>query len=221
MVGRKILVGQDLDTSYDSLESLANAAVQDAQPAGQVNPTHLNSMESLTSKSPTTIFSPPTPPIPKQQVFLKDVDDDEQQLIRTALSVLGHQMTGKMEDVRDLARRIIGDGPSSWDSSNPLHNEVGNAPVKSTFPTLSESSHNYHIFSPNPRIQLPKEPVPMQCAIHDEHDSGSDGHSNKEAPMQPSFQNPWSFGPEDHVPEPFLQEYSDSKGTLRPKENQL
>jgi hypothetical protein len=59
----------------------------------------------------------PTPPIPKQQAFFKYVDDDEQQIIRTALSVLGHKMTGKMEDVRDLARRIVGDGPSSWGSS--------------------------------------------------------------------------------------------------------
>jgi hypothetical protein len=56
----------------------------------------------------------PTPPIPKQQTFFKYIDDDEQQLIRTALSVLGHKMTGKAEDVRELARRIIGDGSSSW-----------------------------------------------------------------------------------------------------------
>jgi Ankyrin repeats (3 copies)/IPT/TIG domain len=59
----------------------------------------------------------PTPPIPKQQAFFKYVDDDEQQIIRTALSVLGHKMTGRMEDVRDLARRIVGDGPSSWGAS--------------------------------------------------------------------------------------------------------
>jgi hypothetical protein len=59
----------------------------------------------------------PTPPIPKQQAFFKYIDDDEQQIIRTALSVLGHKMTGKMEDVRDLARRIVGDGPSSWGAS--------------------------------------------------------------------------------------------------------
>lgn len=59
----------------------------------------------------------PTPPMPKQQAFFKYVDDDEQQIIRTALSVLGHKMTGRMEDVRDLARRIVGDGPSSWGAS--------------------------------------------------------------------------------------------------------
>ncbi|KAM3079079.1 SPT3 Dosage dependent suppressor of Ty-induced promoter mutations-like protein [Clarireedia jacksonii] len=52
----------------------------------------------------------PAPPMPKQQAFFKYVDDDEQQIIRTALAVLGHKMTGKMEDVRDLARRIV-DGP--------------------------------------------------------------------------------------------------------------
>jgi hypothetical protein len=50
----------------------------------------------------------PTPPIPKQQAFFKYVDDDESQLIRTALLVLGHKMGGKIEDVRDLARRILG-----------------------------------------------------------------------------------------------------------------
>jgi hypothetical protein len=68
----------------------------------------------------------PTPPIPKQQAFFKYVDDDEQQIIRTALSVLGHKMTGKMEDVRDLARRIVGDGPSSWGSSTG-HSPTGGA----------------------------------------------------------------------------------------------
>lgn len=56
----------------------------------------------------------PTPPVPKQHIVFKYIDDDEQQIIRTALSVLGHKMTGKMEDLRDLAQRIAGDGPPSW-----------------------------------------------------------------------------------------------------------
>ncbi|KAK2624274.1 hypothetical protein QTJ16_006224 [Diplocarpon rosae] len=60
----------------------------------------------------------PAPPIPKQQAFFKYVDDDELQIIKTALTVLGHKMTGKLEDVRDLARRIVGDGPSSWGGSS-------------------------------------------------------------------------------------------------------
>jgi hypothetical protein len=59
----------------------------------------------------------PTPPLPKQQTFFKYIDDDESQLIRTALLVLGHKMGGKIEDVRDLARRIVGDSSSSWGSS--------------------------------------------------------------------------------------------------------
>ncbi|KAE9372055.1 hypothetical protein N431DRAFT_482923 [Stipitochalara longipes BDJ] len=74
----------------------------------------------------------PTPPVPKQQAFFKYVDDDEQQIIRTALSVLGHKMTGKMEDVRDLARRIVGDGPSSWGASaghSPTGGSGGNQQV--------------------------------------------------------------------------------------------
>jgi hypothetical protein len=66
----------------------------------------------------------PSPPIPKQQVFFKYVDDDEQQIIRLALSVLGHKMNGKMEDVRDLARRIVGEGPSSWGASTG-HSPIG------------------------------------------------------------------------------------------------
>jgi hypothetical protein len=40
----------------------------------------------------------PTSPAPKQQIFFKYFDDDEQQLIRTALSVLGHKMTVKWID---------------------------------------------------------------------------------------------------------------------------
>lgn len=55
--------------------------------------------------------------ITKQLAHFKYVDDDEQQIIRTALAVLGHKMTGKMEDVRDLARRIVGDGNSNWGAS--------------------------------------------------------------------------------------------------------
>lgn len=57
----------------------------------------------------------------KHQPIFKYVDDDEQQLMRTALSVLGHKMTGKIEDVRDVARRIIGGGngdSSNWGNSN-------------------------------------------------------------------------------------------------------
>lgn len=46
-------------------------------------------------------------PAPKQQTLFKYVDDDELQILRTALSMLGHKMTGKMEDVRELARRIV------------------------------------------------------------------------------------------------------------------
>ncbi|RDL38238.1 Uncharacterized protein BP5553_02578 [Venustampulla echinocandica] len=65
----------------------------------------------------------PAPLVPKQQASFKYVDDDEQQIIRTALAVLGHKMTGKMEDVRDLARRIVGDGSSSWGA--PAHPSSG------------------------------------------------------------------------------------------------
>ncbi|KAI1008129.1 hypothetical protein K3495_g115 [Podosphaera aphanis] len=52
----------------------------------------------------------------KQHTHFKYVDDDELQILRTALSVLGHKMTGKIEDVRDLARRIVVDQGSNWAS---------------------------------------------------------------------------------------------------------
>ncbi|CZR60637.1 uncharacterized protein PAC_10533 [Phialocephala subalpina] len=48
----------------------------------------------------------------REKPFFKYVDDDEQQLLKTALSVLSNKMTGKMEDVNDVARRIISDRPS-------------------------------------------------------------------------------------------------------------
>ncbi|CAD6505748.1 BgTH12-01235 [Blumeria graminis f. sp. triticale] len=64
--------------------------------------------------------------MPKQQLFFKYVDDDELQILRTALSVLGHKMTGKMEDVRDIARRIVGDS-SNW----VARSSSGTAPLRS------------------------------------------------------------------------------------------
>ncbi|KAJ9133624.1 Ankyrin repeat protein [Coniochaeta hoffmannii] len=54
----------------------------------------------------------------KQQPIFKYMDDDEQQLMRTALTVLGHKMNGKVEDIGDIARRIIGDMNSNWGQSS-------------------------------------------------------------------------------------------------------
>ncbi|KAI9679188.1 MAG: hypothetical protein M1817_005207 [Caeruleum heppii] len=68
----------------------------------------------------------PTPPVPKQQVLFTYVDDDEQQLMKMALSVVGQKMTGRMTDVRDIARRIVGNGPMSWASP------AGGSPTGST-----------------------------------------------------------------------------------------
>ncbi|RKF84053.1 putative ankyrin repeat protein [Golovinomyces cichoracearum] len=63
-------------------------------------------------------------PISKQQAYFKYVDDDELQILRTALSVLGHKMTGKMEDVRDLARRIVGENNLNWNTSSGLNSDI-------------------------------------------------------------------------------------------------
>lgn len=65
----------------------------------------------------------------KQQPVFKYMDDDEQQLMRTALTVLGHKMNGKVEDIGDIARRIIGDMSSNWgQSSSGVGGQHGGAP---------------------------------------------------------------------------------------------
>ena len=59
----------------------------------------------------------PSPPIPKQQVFFKYIDDDEQELVRHALLLVHQKMTGTIEDVGEIARRIINaqpHGTGSW-----------------------------------------------------------------------------------------------------------
>lgn len=52
-------------------------------------------------------------PMAKQPPTFKYIDDNEDKLIRTALSVLGQKMSGQMVDVSDLARRILNDGSNN------------------------------------------------------------------------------------------------------------
>jgi len=61
----------------------------------------------------------------------KYVDDDEQQLMRTALTVLGNKLNGNFEEVSDIARRIIG-GNSPWtpSASNNGHSAGGSSYTK-------------------------------------------------------------------------------------------
>lgn len=54
-------------------------------------------------------------PMAKEPPIFKCIDDNEDKLIRTALSVLGYRTSGQMVDVSDLARRILNDG--SWGCS--------------------------------------------------------------------------------------------------------
>ncbi|KAF5661505.1 spt23-suppressor of ty retrotransposon [Fusarium heterosporum] len=58
--------------------------------------------------------APQTFPMGKQPPFFKYVDDNEDKLIRIALSVLGNKMSGNMMDIKDMARRILDDSPSAW-----------------------------------------------------------------------------------------------------------
>jgi hypothetical protein len=65
----------------------------------------------------------PSPPISKQQVLFKYVDDDEQELVRHALLLVHQKMTGSIEDVGEIARRILSQGQlphggGSWSRGN-------------------------------------------------------------------------------------------------------
>ena len=64
----------------------------------------------------------PAPPS-LSNVMFKYVDDDEMQLLRLALSVLGHKMTGRLDDVSDIARNIVGSA-----GNNIFGNSTGNSP---------------------------------------------------------------------------------------------
>lgn len=63
----------------------------------------------------------------KEPPIFKYVDDNEDKLIRTALSVLGHKMSGQMVDVSDLARRILTEGNSNWPSGTTVVPGAGGA----------------------------------------------------------------------------------------------
>ncbi|KAL0940698.1 ankyrin repeat protein [Colletotrichum truncatum] len=76
----------------------------------------------VTFKQSQTQTGQPFPALSKQNQMFKYVDDDEEKLIRTALSILGHKMSGQMVDVKELAQRIIGQGDSSWGAAGPSGN---------------------------------------------------------------------------------------------------
>ncbi|RFU76282.1 ankyrin repeat [Trichoderma arundinaceum] len=65
----------------------------------------------------------------KQPPVFRYIDDSEDKLIRTALSVLGHKMSGQMVDVSDLARRILDSGTPGWSNGSSSTGPSGNGPV--------------------------------------------------------------------------------------------
>ncbi|CAK7266838.1 SPT3 Dosage dependent suppressor of Ty-induced promoter mutations-like protein [Sporothrix epigloea] len=54
----------------------------------------------------------------QQRTFFKYYDDNEQQLLRTAFTILSTKITGKIEDAQEIARRIIGSDNMNWGTSN-------------------------------------------------------------------------------------------------------
>ncbi|KAI1135897.1 hypothetical protein F5Y05DRAFT_164900 [Hypoxylon sp. FL0543] len=75
-----------------------------------------------------------------QQPLFRYVDDDENRLIRTALTVLGNKLGGKITDVADIARNIIyGPGNSSSWGPSPGGNQASNTNFSTLEQDLSES----------------------------------------------------------------------------------
>ena len=67
----------------------------------------------------------PSPPIPKQQVLFKYVDDDEQEILKLALALVHQKMTGRYEDAGEIARRII-NAPTAASGPWPVSPPYGN-----------------------------------------------------------------------------------------------
>jgi len=89
---------------------------------------------AITGLVPVSIKQPMAPaPVAmngNSQPLFRYVDDDEHRLIRTALTVLGNKLGGKMTDVAEIARNIIY-GPvgtssgGSWNSTSPNSSAPG------------------------------------------------------------------------------------------------
>ncbi|KAL6892374.1 hypothetical protein GGI43DRAFT_386868 [Trichoderma evansii] len=68
-------------------------------------------------------------PIAKQPPMFKYIDDTEDILIRTALAVLGHKMSGRAVDVNELAHRILTDHNPGWGNGSSSGGASGSGPV--------------------------------------------------------------------------------------------
>ncbi|KAM0430470.1 hypothetical protein ACHAPT_005817 [Fusarium lateritium] len=72
-------------------------------------------------------------PMTKQPPIFKYIDDNEDKLIRTALTVLGQKMSGQIVDVSDLARRILNDGNPGWSNGSSGGSSSGGQMMGQTF----------------------------------------------------------------------------------------
>lgn len=77
---------------------------------------------------------------PQQQQIFTYTDDTDRQLIELALQIVGLKMNGKLEDAKNIAKRIVGSDTSTGGNSN------GTAPTSmTTSPTnLSQSQDDVH-----------------------------------------------------------------------------
>lgn len=64
---------------------------------------------------------------PQQQQIFTYTDDTDRQLIELALQIVGLKMNGKLEDARNIAKRIVGtDNKTSSNSNAPMVSHAGN-----------------------------------------------------------------------------------------------
>jgi hypothetical protein len=63
--------------------------------------------------------SPPTMSASSKPVTFRYLDNQDQQLMKTALTVIGQQMTGTIEEATDVARRILRDNGFATNGAAP------------------------------------------------------------------------------------------------------
>jgi hypothetical protein len=119
---------QGLDVLFGDLRATTTTYWGESSLVCLVPPSPTSGTVLVSLKQPSTAASQGFQPMVKNQATFKYIDDDEDKLIRTALSVLGHKMSGNFVDVAELARRILGSGGSNtWNGGGGSSPSAGGA----------------------------------------------------------------------------------------------
>ncbi|PHH85263.1 hypothetical protein CDD83_678 [Cordyceps sp. RAO-2017] len=108
-------------------------------------PSHVAGNVPVTLRSALPAASQEAREISKERIMFRYIDDTEDKLIRVALAVLGHKMSGQIIDASDVARRILNNnegGNQNWtggSSSAGQQTGAGSA--------FHQASHGQHLES--------------------------------------------------------------------------